>query len=202
MTPASEAAVYPVILKVSKEEYHRLSLKERVRYLSAFARDALMRSAGLHGTTIAPELLEKDRSTGRPLPLPDGYWSLSHKPGYVAGVFSPEPVGIDIERNRPYNARLRPKVAGADEWLLADSEATLTFFRYWTAKEAVLKIAGIGIADLLKCRVVRVIDRRRMLLRYRQKDFHVAHAYVGDHVAAVVKGIFPIRWVLPEDHGQ
>lgn len=197
MTPQPEAGVHPVVLPVSQGEYLRLSLKNRVRVLSRYARKAVAASAGMRGIMLTAEDLKKDPASGRPLPLAVGYWSVSHKPRYVAGIFSPEPVGIDIERIRPYNPGLRPKTAALEEWRLADPEEPLTFFRYWTAKEAVLKIGGVGIADLLKCRVTAVIDRRRLLLRYQQKEFQVCQTYVEDHVAAVVEGNLPVRWVLP-----
>ena len=199
MTPLSETAVHPVILRVPEDEYLRLSLRDRVRFLSRYARRALAISAGLRGVDFAPDFLKKEGS-GRPLPLQGGYWSISHKPRYVAGIFSPEPVGIDIERIRPYNVKLRPKVADVHEWGLADPEVPESFFRFWTAKEAVLKIGGIGIADLLKCRVLRVTDRHRLSLRYRQQDYQVRHAYFDDHVVAVVEGACPILWTFPEPH--
>jgi 4'-phosphopantetheinyl transferase len=197
MTPPPETAVHPVILRVPEDDYLPLALRDRVRFLSRYARRALAASAGLRGVTLAPDFLKKD-SSGRPLPLRGGYWSISHKPRYVAGIFSPEPVGIDIERIRPYNVRLRAKVADMNEWRLVDPAVTESFFRFWTAKEAVLKIGGIGIADLLKCRVLQVTDRHRLKVRYQEKDYQVYHAYFDDHVVAVVEGTHPIRWTLPE----
>ena len=198
MTPPPETSVHPVILRVPEDKYLRLSLRDRVRFLSRYARRALVISAGLRGVDLAPDFLKKEGS-GRPLPLRGGYWSISHKPRYVAGIFSPEPAGIDIERIRPYNVNLRPKVADAGEWGLADPDVPESFFRFWTAKEAVLKIGGIGIADLLKCRVLRVNDRHRLSIRYQQKDYQVHQAYFDDHVVAVVCGVHPIRWELPEN---
>jgi len=197
MTPLPEVAVNPVVLRVPEEEYLSLALRDRVRFLSRLARRALVISAGLRGVVLSPDELKKENS-GRPRPLRSGYWSISHKPGYVAGIFSPEPVGIDIERIRSYNVKLRPKVADTAEWRLVDLALPESFFRIWTAKEAVLKIAGIGIADLLKCRLQRVESRHRLTIRYQEKDYQVFQAYVGDHVVSVVKGQHPILWALPE----
>ena len=119
MRPVSERPVYPVILRVPEDVYLPLPLKERVRFLSEYARRALILSAGLRGVFLVPDFLVKG-SSGCPVPVRGGYWSLSHKPRYVAGIFSPEPVGVDIEKIRPYSDRLRPKVADVDEWRLAD----------------------------------------------------------------------------------
>ncbi|AQV01703.1 MULTISPECIES: 4'-phosphopantetheinyl transferase family protein [Desulfococcus] len=197
MALSPEAAVHPVILRVPADAYLPLAPRDRVRFLSGYARQALILSAALRGVVLAPDQLVKD-SLGRPLSVGGGYWSVSHKPQYVAGIFSPEPVGIDIERIRPYNLRLQSKVATNHEWRLVKSDTPDAFFRFWTAKEAVLKIGGIGIADLLKCRVRHVDGRRGLSLRYRHRDYRVCHTCVEDHIAAVVLGKFPVQWRFPE----
>ncbi len=196
-----EAAVHPVILRVPQAEYLALTLRERVRYLSDRARRALVISAGLWGVEVRPAAFEKEAS-GRPRPLRQGYWSVSHKPRYVAGVFSPSPVGIDVEQVRPYNPRLRRKVADAAEWRLVDLSKTEAFFRIWTAKEAVLKIGGVGIPDLLKCRVVRVPGRDRLSVCYRRSVFRVRHLCFDGHIAAVVEVGHPVHWTFPEKPGR
>ena len=65
------------------------------------------------------------------------YWSLSHKSRYVAAVVGPTPVGIDLEEIVPRSEGLHDHVAREEEWALAD-RSWETFFRYWTAKEAVM----------------------------------------------------------------
>lgn len=187
-----------MILRVPEDAYLPLAPRDRVRFLSGYARQALIASAALRGVALAPEALFQEAS-GRPEPLPAGYWSVSHKPSYVAGVFSPEPVGIDIERIRTYSIRLRAKTADAAEWGLVDPELPESFFRFWTAKEAVLKIGGAGIAHLLQCRVIRIEGRHRLRVRYREAEYRICHGYFDDHVAAVVEGALPIQWRLPED---
>lgn len=189
--------MHPVIRRVPEDAYLPLAPRDRVRFLSGCARQALIASAALRGVALAPEALLQEAS-GRPVPLPGGYWSVSHKPTYVAGVFSPEPVGIDIERIRTYSIRLRAKTADAAEWGLVDPELPESFFRFWTAKEAVLKIGGAGIAHLLQCRVIRVEGRHRLRVRYREAEYRVRHCYFDGHVAAVVEGALPIRWRLPD----
>lgn len=189
-----------MILRVPEDAYLLLGPRDRVRFLSGYARQALIASAGLRGVILAPHELPQEAS-GRPLPLPGGYWSVSHKPGYVAGVFSPEPAGIDIERIRTYSIRLRAKTAGPEEWGLVDAELPESFFRFWTAKEAVLKIGGAGIAHLLQCRVIRVEGRHRLRVRYREAEYRIRQCYFDGHVAAVVEGALPIQWRLPDDPG-
>ena len=88
--------------------------------------------------------LEKDKN-GAPLPSKGTYWSLTHKSANVAAVVAPRPVGIDIEVLRPCNPNLYQRIASAEEWDLAATVSDKNFFRYWTAKEAVLKAVGKGL---------------------------------------------------------
>ena len=97
------------------------------------------------------------------------------------------------------NVNLRPKTACEEEWRLVDPDLPESFFRFWTAKEAVLKIGGAGIAHLLKCRVTHIQDDQCLLVRYQETEYRVRHVYFDGHVAAVVEGACPVRWALPDD---
>ena len=68
------------------------------------------------------------------------------------------PIGLDIEKIRPCAPGLYRMAADEAEWSLGGAADDLLFFRYWTAKEAVLKSLGIGLAGLSKCRVIRIVD--------------------------------------------
>jgi 4'-phosphopantetheinyl transferase len=182
-----------VILRVPAEAAS-LGRPERVRHLSDLARCALRRSARLSGLPLGP-LIKTEK--GVPLPSGDVHWSLTHKPAYVAGVASRQPVGIDIETIRPVREGMYRKVAEPDEWDLGRGDRLTTFFRYWTAKEAVLKTGGRGLSDLSECRVTTVSDDACLLVAYRGRIWRVRQCRFDGHMAAVAGGEEEVVWTLP-----
>lgn len=81
-------------------------------------------------------------------------FNLSHCDAIALYAFSDQPVGCDIERIRPL-----PELEQIVGTWFAPSEAALItsaddraglFFRYWTAKEAVLKAIGTGVTLLAR----------------------------------------------------
>ncbi|MDJ0818842.1 MAG: 4'-phosphopantetheinyl transferase superfamily protein [Desulfobacterales bacterium] len=184
--------LYPVILPVPVEVLD-YTPRERVIFLSRHARVALRQSAQISGVELGE--LEKDED-GVPLPKGGQYWSISHKTHYVCGVVAPQPIGIDIERIREFSEGVFKKTASEDEWSLADmkTNSLMSFFRFWTAKEAVLKATGIGIRDLLRCRVYHIIDDTHLKIQYGGKDWLIEHFFYDDHVASIVKGSYRIDW--------
>ena len=185
--------LFPVILTVPLEK-QTLTGREKVRFLSQYARRAAERSAA-RADILLDELKKNEK--GMPLPSSGVYWSISHKPLYVAGVVSREPIGIDIERIRPYTAGLEKKVADASEWALYPMDRAELLFRYWTAKEAVLKQTGIGLAGLSSCKIIAVPEEECMTVRFRNQDFQVAHITFDSHIAAVVKQSHTrIQWIM------
>ncbi len=149
------------------------------------------------GATIRPGELLKD-ANGMPLPFDGTFWSITHKTHYVGGVVAPTPIGIDIERIRDFSRGLFRKTASDREWALADMEknSLLTFFRFWTSKEAVLKATGIGIKDLLKCQVRQILDERHLVIHYEGKDWLIEHFFFDQHIASIVQNNFHIEWTV------
>jgi 4'-phosphopantetheinyl transferase len=184
-------ALYPVILAVP-DAVKELTPKERVQFLSRQARQALKMSAEKSGIRL--NALEQDERHA-PLPSNGTYWSISHKNEYVGGVVSPLPTGIDIEKISSRAKSLFRKTADDAEWALADKTFT-TFFRYWTAKEAVLKAAGIGLRDLSKCRITGVPGANHLDLVYDGSDWRVEHHFFDNHIASIVKNDFSIEWTI------
>jgi 4'-phosphopantetheinyl transferase len=165
-----------------------------VQSLSDCARQALALSAERLGVRLGP--LEKD-DRGAPIPCHGNFWSLSHKPDYVGGVVAPAAIGLDIERLRPCSAGLRRKTADAAEWaLMSHGDAQTTFFRYWTAKEAVLKARGEGLRDLSRCRIAHILDPTRLRVDYAGKTWTVEHFFFEGHVAAIAAGGLGVEWTL------
>jgi 4'-phosphopantetheinyl transferase len=140
--------------------------------------------------------LQKD-PRGAPLPSNDHFWSLTHKPSYVAAAVAPAVVGIDLEQVRTCSAGLFEKTASESEWELASGADSLqTFFRYWTAKEAVLKTGGEGIKDLSRCRIVYIDSGSRLRVDYAGRIWPVDQFFFDGHVASVANSGFRVNWLL------
>jgi 4'-phosphopantetheinyl transferase len=183
--------IYPVILAVPKTA-QALTPKERVKFLSRHARRALEQSA--EKSSVRLDVLAQNERNA-PLPFKGTYWSVTHKNEYVAGVVCPSPTGIDIEKICPREKSLFRKTAGEAEWALADKTFT-TFFRYWTAKEAVLKAAGIGLRDLSKCRISRVLGTHHLVVEYDGNQWQIEHNFFNSHIASIVKNDLVIEWTI------
>jgi 4'-phosphopantetheinyl transferase len=186
--------LHPVILPVP-ERVQEFKPKDRVLYLSRHARRALTKSAAKSGIQTG-ELLKDEN--GMPLPFDGTFWSLTHKTQYVAGVVAPTPIGIDIERIRDISKGLFRKTAADQEWALAGTaeKSLMTFFRFWTSKEAVLKATGIGIKDLLKCQVRQILDDCHLIIQYENKDWLIEHFFYDQHIVSIVQNDFDIDWAV------
>jgi 4'-phosphopantetheinyl transferase len=192
--------LHPVILPVPPE-VRDYKPRARVIYLSRHARRALKFSAEKSGIHLGR--IEKAEN-GAPQPFEGVHWSISHKSRNVCGVVAPHPIGIDIERVRKLSEGLFQKTASEAEWALADmkTDSITAFFRFWTAKEAVLKATGIGIKDLLKCKIHQVIDDDHLQIRYADQDWLIEHFFYRDHIASIVKGGFQIKWVVASNQNE
>ena len=80
------------------------------------------------------------------------------------------------------------------EWKLSVTDPFILFYRYWTSKESVLKASGTGIRDLLKCRIIRIIDDNHLVVDYRDQEWLIEHYYFDEHIASVVKNNFHVQW--------
>ncbi|MDP2312963.1 MAG: 4'-phosphopantetheinyl transferase superfamily protein [Pseudomonadota bacterium] len=92
---------------------------------------------------------------------PEVWVSLAHAPGCVAAAVSTAgPVGIDVEPNAPRfdPAELHARVLHPDERseVTRHADPVRRFFELWTAKEAVAKALGLGLA--IDFRRLRVLD--------------------------------------------
>lgn len=182
-------AIFPVLLPVA-EDKRNLAGRQKVAYLSAFAREALQLSAREAGIELAA--LEKN-DDGAPLPSNGYFWSLAHKSAYVTAVAADVAIGIDLERIRTVTPGLYRRIAGEDEWDMSDDDCEHLFYRYWTAKEAVLKVAGTGIRELAYCRIAAVPDEEWIHLDFKGEPFQVRQFYHDQHVISVVDVGCPIE---------
>lgn len=185
--------LFPVIMKVPESE--RLPRgKKQVQTLSRLARQAALISAEKSGLVSNDFRKNED---GVPIPTNGIHWSISHKPGYVGGVVATEPVGIDIEQVRSVKDGVMEKIADELEWALAGGKAPEAFFRFWTAKEAVLKATGVGFTGLGNCRIVRIVDDNCLIAGYDQRRFIVHQTWFAKgHIAAITGTGRLIQWVF------
>ena len=75
------------------------------------------------------------------------HFSISHCKRGIAVAVSENPIGIDIEAIRSFKPELMRKTMNEDEQLRITSSAIpeVEFIRFWTQKEALLKLQGTGI---------------------------------------------------------
>jgi 4'-phosphopantetheinyl transferase len=185
--------LHPVIMTVPESD-RQLRGREMVAALSGHARDALTHAARISGLALGP--LEKDEK-GVPLPSNNHYWSIAHKKTMVAAVVATRPVGIDIEVLKPCNPSLYRHIANDKEWALAPEIGHRYFFRFWTAKEAVLKAVGIGFAGLSRCRIHKIVDDTHLVLSYDNSMWPIAQYWTeDDHLVAVTAIDADIAWHL------
>lgn len=80
---------------------------------------------------------------------PDVHFNLSHSPKAAACAVADRPVGIDVEEIAPVDEEVARRVLSEDEWnaVSGSSEPDVVFARYWTRKEALVKLTGDGIDD-------------------------------------------------------
>ena len=185
-------ALYPVILPLSAAD-QELHGRERMAAQRRRAREALVRSCAASGIPCGP--FEKDAGNV-PRPFAGGYcWSISHKRRYVAAVVSSTPIGIDLEEIMPRQNSLFGRVAEKWEWDLAEDHEWETFFRYWTAKEAVLKATGVGLRDLQHTRIHHVLDADRLVVKYGGRLWPVQQYRFQNHIVSLTE-VKEIHWTL------
>ncbi len=134
----------------------------------------------------------------REVPLPNAgyFWSVSHKQQWAAAVIADLPVGIDIEHVTARPRELHDRLAEPAEWSMLGDRSWASFYLLWTAKEAVLKAVGVGIAGFMQCRLLDVPGDRRMRLTYEGKTWTIEHYHYADHVFAVTCGSESVRWCV------
>jgi 4'-phosphopantetheinyl transferase len=192
-----EEVLHAVILAVPPM-VRGLRSPAQLRAISSLARTALAWSAAYSGVRLGA-LQKGPRS--EPLPSNGWHWSLSHTVDYVAAVTAGQPVGIDIERIRPFTEELKQRVAGSQEWALGPELSQTLFCRFWTAKEAVLKAAGAGLGGLAQCSITGLSGDGQVRLSYGSGTWSVSHFQgAGQHLAAISVDAGKVQWhLLPEE---
>lgn len=170
-----------VVLGALGTQAETLRGHSRVELASRRAREVLFDSARRVGAELG--LLEKD-ARDAPLPSAGWHWSIAHAGGRVAGAVARHALGVDLEpllvpREGLAAHALRPE----ERALLGDD--VLGFVRGWTAKEAVLKKLGVGLAELSRCRIVAVPTADEIELEHDGRPHRVHQHRLADAVCAV-----------------
>jgi len=137
-------ASLPTWRKEKALQYKKLDDRKRSVLAFVLLQHALREE---YGITEIPEFVYNE--FGKPsfsnLPI---HFSLSHCKEAVACAVSDNNVGIDVEGIVPYNPDVARRVCTAAELeMLTKSEHTDTdFIKLWTAKEAISKFEGQGLA--------------------------------------------------------
>ena len=173
--------VYVSVRPTANQEPERPP-RERVQAQSRSARVALAEAA--LGAGCGELRFEKD---GDDVPLPTGgwHWSVSHDARLVAGAVYRGAVGVDLERVELRRVVDHESVLDAAEREMLGTLDALAFARLWTAKEAVLKAAGVGLGELSACRLAEPPGEDWVRLQHHGRPCLVRQAFPGQHVIAV-----------------
>lgn len=136
------------VLKIKKE-------KARIQSVTAFI---LLKQALKHEYNITEIPPFDFYNNGKPYwkKYPYIHFNMSHCRTAVACALSNKPIGIDIESIRPFNMDLAKKVLNEQELRICmeSTDCGRIFTKYWTIKEALLKLSGEG----LRCNLQDIIS--------------------------------------------
>ena len=150
MTQVSGAEVQRMLPLVDEQRCN-----EALRYKHLFGQFACLKSWLMLKELLKPlginDLKIDYNEHGKPYltRYPEVHFNLSHCKNGIAVVVDFSPVGIDIESFRRDNLSLVRKTMNPVEadWIRTSSDPVEAFTRYWTKKEAVVKLRGTGIID-------------------------------------------------------
>lgn len=93
-----------------------------------------------------------EQGNGKPVfpDYPDFHFNLSHSGTMAVCAVSPHDVGCDIEKDRADSLKIARRFFLPEEYahiasFRTEAEQTQEFFRYWTMKEAFMKVTGMGM---------------------------------------------------------
>ena len=123
---------------------------------------------------------EVTQSNTPTLPIPAAlHFNLSHCKPAIACVLADHPVGVDIERIGRYEESLARYVLNDQEFAIVQQspDPHVAFIRYWTQKEAIVKLTGRGIDD----------DLKNLLLNYNNVLLHTEEHLTKGYVVTVAE---------------
>ena len=118
---------------------------------------------------------------GKPLPINDYYFNISHSGNYWCIAFSDSECGIDIEINRQLKAHISKKILFPSENLIDDN-----ILRNWVLKEAYAKMIGVGISvGLNNINMADIFDK--CAVTDLSSDDYICYAVGADSVSNITK---------------
>lgn len=107
------------------------------------------------------EVLINNLPSGKPVAEVKGkevFVSISHSGDFVAAALSDTPVGIDLEVKREYKPTVYKALKEEEREYIAKSKDEATaFYKIWTAKEAYVKLSGVGLAGFSKADILPLV---------------------------------------------
>ena len=167
----------------------------------ALARSARLAGATFHAEGVVPpppppprdvrsaERLPDARdlprdADGAPRSLDGWHWSTTNTRGLVGALVAPCPVALDAEwLHRPRLAEVRAAF-DRDELERIGTTPLPPELVVWTAKEAVLKLARVGLAALQRCRIVEREGPQILRVTLDHRTFRVRQLVWGEHLLA------------------
>ncbi len=172
-----------VLFPATRPVERGLAGRARVAAQRAAARAAFADSAAAAGAPLRELAWQEDAPAA---PRDGWHGSRSHAAGLAVALCAPPaagPVGVDVEwLARPRLGVVRAQLDASERALAGD--APLGLARAWSAKEAVLKLVGVGVAGLPRCRVV-ALEQHAARVAYEGRTFRVAQYVEDEHVVAV-----------------
>jgi len=105
----------------------------------------------LYGEDDLPEIGRTSKGKPYFISRSDVFFSIAHSTPYAAVIFAPFPVGLDIEKLRPYSERIAKRyLNGFIDLSCDDMKTPYSFIRAWTQLESYVKMTGEGIANGVK----------------------------------------------------
>jgi len=147
--------------------------------------EVLRASAALAGAPRSLPCEDWPRSaSGAPAPVAGWHANFADTTGLAAALVAPVPVGLDVEwLHRPRWQAARERFRESGELALLGADDAPAVLALWTAKEALLKLAGVGLADLGRCRLL-ARDGERYRLEHRARVHEVCVRANGQHLLA------------------
>ncbi len=142
-----------------------LSLKDKTARKRTIAGEMLVKQ--MTSENICIEIAENGK------PYADGaYFSISHTENFVVCAVSDGPVGIDIERIKPYNDKLARRITTPEEYEYINKDAE-KLYEIWTLKEAIIKKEGKGISAIKNTDALAKINKTK----HKFEDFIIHIVY-------------------------
>jgi hypothetical protein len=181
--------LHPVVGRVPRGLSGRAGVQE-ARRIGKLALEESARLARFEGEARFPRDAERAPVAVRPPGGATWHWSTTNTPGLAAGVVAPARVGVDAEwLDRP-RIEAALEYFDAEELALLDRDERTGVLGLWSAKEAILKLTGVGMAGMGRVRLEGVLPRDgakddRLVLSFRDEVLQVAQLWQGEHVLSV-----------------